>query len=122
MRVVDLGNVLEVGFESSFELEIFFFIGFPFVCRRRASADDATDFFSGLLVQFWPGVDDEENHRSDQAHCLPAITVRLLVLAGERQRIVENQLRGFEAQTVVALVGAVLGFGPSPEHFAALIL
>ena len=34
-------------------------------------------------------------------------------------RIVENQLRGFEAQSMVALVGAVLGLGPSPEHFAA---
>ncbi len=58
------------------------------------------------------------NHENQQSSYhsdgLPAVPIRMFVRLADSHRVIERALRGFKAQAVIALVGAVLRFGPYP--------
>ena len=61
-------------------------------------------------------MEDENDHPTNQPNRLPTIVLRMWIGTTERQRIVEDQNRGLEAEAMFGLVGAVLVVRPSPTH------
>ena len=79
---------------------------------RLSCADDAADLVSGLRQC----MNDEDRRLSDNADSLSALLVREWVGLRQGVRIGEDKLRGFEAQSVLAPVLAILGGAPCPRH------
>jgi hypothetical protein len=61
-------------------------------------------------------MDDEQDHRSDQAYGLSPLVVLVRVGPADREGIIKDQPRRLKAQTVLPLVGPVLLIPPCPLH------
>lgn len=86
------------------------------MCGRLTGADNTAGFLACRGFGLRPGVNDEQKHRPSLAHGLPAVALWMGIMPTNGQKVIENQTRGFEAQSVVSSVGAVLCGSPDPGH------
>lgn len=83
---------------------------------RFPGADDTSDLFALIQINFGPGVNDHYNHCADHSHRSPARLMRIWIVTSHSERIVENERGSLKTEAVCPQICPVLVRVPSPTQ------
>ena len=88
---------------------------------RFAGADDTSDLFAGLRIEFRMGV-NHDHGGDDPSDCAPAHLIRVRVFKRQSQRIFEYKNGGLEADAVLLKIRHIPGRMPTPVQVCVLVV